>query len=165
MTTAWPDTTNTDVPRGQGSVWAAEWLAGRHQHVAVLLDRVPGVVKREDGSPWVDVDALVQAFDDLDAYAQAWKDYRARHPEPRIRHDTEEHEVADEARWEAWSESGPDASGAAAAILPMSPTEVLRLQLVASLGGEVRSSAREWYRLDDDGRRFLDDWFTAAKAL
>ena len=46
----------------------SEWLAGRHQHVAVLLTG-SRVVKVEDGSPWVDVDALVQAFDDLDASA------------------------------------------------------------------------------------------------
>ena len=69
----WPDTTYAPPPLGNADE-AAVWLLGRHPALAAALDKVLGVVKYEDGQPWVDLDRLAA---ELAAYDQAVREFYA----------------------------------------------------------------------------------------
>lgn len=155
----WPDTTHQDPPRDHH--WAsAMWLIGRHPHLARLVERVPGAaVVDEDGDTVVDLDLLGEAFAVIEANKRAWQEYSFHHREPR-----------EDADWERWRAAGPRYGSspdgiAAAAIAPMSSSEIGRLRLLA-----FWSAWRVGLKIDDvrsfdaNGQRLIADWCRAVQA-
>ena len=154
LTPAWPDTTHTDPPTGYLYASAC-WLLGRHRQLAELAARVPGVVDVDEDGPWLDLDALTQAVNDLDAARAAWRDYADRKPAPR-----------DEDAYQAWEDAGSPTPPAAHAIGVMSRTEQVRLRLLATLGPSgVRFTVDDLWGFDPAGHALIADWCRAVQAL
>lgn len=135
---------------------AASWLVGRHPVLHRLARRVPGAVDGVgDVLPWV----LADAFTELDDHIRAWTRYENDHPAPNAW--TPEGEAA----YERWVDAGPRPSDRAAALEPMSRTEIGRLRLVATLSSTpVPFSVEQLVGLDDAGRDLVSDWMTAVAA-
>lgn len=149
---AWPNTSTQEPPTGNRYA-AAAWLLGRHPHLAMVADRVPGVPVDigTDGQPEIDLDALADALLGLDTDRAAWAAYEADHPAP-----------TDDRRYDAWEAAGPPLRQTSRAIGPMSRTEASRLRLLAVFSSErVPFGIWDTVGLDDGGRRLLADWCRA----
>jgi hypothetical protein len=156
-TTGWPDTTHTDPPTDHRYA-SATWLLGRHPQLAALTQRVDGVVSpgedEPDGEPYIDLDQLAQALNDLDATNDAWDAYRRRHHEPQ-----------DDAAWDRWHKAGPTTPPAARDIAVMSRTEQSRLRLLAALSYErIRFNVADLRGFDAHGQALITDWCRALQA-
>lgn len=116
---------------------AADWLLFRHewarQNVARVVGREPLV---DDDFDWLD--ALADAWADLQKHDAAWAEYSARVREPRSNDD----------EWEMWRDAGPHASPAAHELGVMSPGEQRIMRLLATLHPTKRV---EWSMSDLDG--------------
>jgi hypothetical protein len=150
----WPDASAQEPPVGDRYASAA-WLLGRHPHLAIIADRLPGIVNIGfDGLPDIDLDALAEALVDLDADQAAWAAYQEAHPAP----------VHDRG-YDAWEAAGPSWRPTSRSLGKMSSTEVARLRLLAVFSSHrVPFGLRDTVGLDRDGRQLLTDWFRALLA-
>ncbi|MFG1820582.1 hypothetical protein ACGFIF_42965 [Kribbella sp. NPDC049174] len=147
----WPDTTES-LPPGDHPYGVALWLLGRHEQLAELVDRLPGVVSIEGGELGLELDVLASAFAEYDAF-QAAREERFGWSTP------------DESAWERWHASLPKRSAATDELLVMSGSELGRLRLLATLSGAgARLSIGHHLRsFDAEGQRLLGDWLDAVR--
>lgn len=106
---------------------AADWLAGRHQRVMRLAERL-GAADPAAGDTGFDPDVIAQAVYEHDAHAALWQLYEAQHPAPGP---YDEHESP---AYDEWEQAGPKATARAAAFGVMSSGEKAIVRLLATLG-------------------------------
>lgn len=153
---SWPPARTHNVnPPSDHYYASALWLLGRHPRLVELVERVPGVITADEDGPWFELDRLSEALAALDAHRDAWRDYKSRTYEPQ-----------DEAAWERWEAAGPKLDNDdAAAIAPMSRTEVSRLRLLATFAPDpVRFRVSDLAGFDEEGQALIRDWTRALLA-
>jgi hypothetical protein len=149
----WPATGDAEPPRGH-CYGAAVWLLGRHQMLAELAARIPGVITVDDDGPDVDLDALADAVCGYDTHTTACDDYQRRHRPPAGDH-----------AYTRWQAAGPQPTGAVYAVAVMSGSEQARLRLLATFAGvRVPLRAGDFASFDGEGSRLLADWCRAVQA-
>ena len=149
----WPDTHDQAPPRGNRYL-SATWLLGRHQHLADLAARVPGVVCLDPDGLYLDLDALAEAINGHHANGRAWADYEHRHPAPH-----------DDRDYDRWVAAGPQPEPAVKAFGVMSSGEKARLRLLAVFSADrIPLSVADLDPLDHAGVRLLADWHQAVQA-
>ena len=149
----WPDTTR-QAPPVDHHYASALWLLGRHHQLALLAERVPGVVEVDEDGPGLDLDALAGAVLAHDADIAPWDAYEQLRPAPR-----------DEDRYEVWRVQGPSTTPKAQAIAVMSSSEQARLRLLAAWS-TIRVPIRvgDFRSFDSHGAALLGDWCTTVQA-
>jgi hypothetical protein len=149
----WPATGGAEPPRGH-RYGAAVWLLGRHEQLADLAARIPGVITVDDDGPDVDLDALADAVCGYDTHTAACDQYQRRHDPPAGDHAY--------ARWQA---AGPQATPAVQAVAAMSGSEQARLRLLATFAAvRVGLQVGDFGSFDGEGSRLLADWCQAVQA-
>ena len=149
----WPDTQDQEPPCCH-RYRSAVWLLGRHEQLAGLAARIPGVISADADGPDIDLDALADAITGSDADGQAWADYERRSPAPD-----------DDAGYHRWVAAGPQPGPGVAAFVVMSSGEQARLRLLAMFATDrVPVTVSDLACLDDDGTRLLTDWCRAVQA-
>lgn len=154
---SWPPARTHNVnPPADHYYASALWLLGRHPRLVELVERVPDVITTDEDGPWFELDRLSEALAALDAYRDAWRDYRNRTWEPR----------EDGPAYDKWEAAGPQLENAAAAAIgPMSRTEVSRLRLLATFAADpVRFRVSDLGGFDEEGQALLRDWTRALLA-
>jgi hypothetical protein len=153
---SWPPARTHDVdPPADHYYASALWLLGRHPRLVQLVERVPYVISTDQDGAWFELDKLSEALTALDVYLAAWRDYRGRTWEPN-----------DDAAYARWEAAGPQLDNeAAAAIAPMSRTEVSRLRLLATFAPDpVLFRVSDLAGFDADGQELIRDWARALLA-
>jgi hypothetical protein len=149
----WPATHGQEPPRGH-CYGAAIWLLGRHQMLAELAARIPGVIDADDGGPGIDLDALAEAVSGYDTHTAACDEYQRRHRPPAGDH-----------AYTRWQAAGPQATPAVQAVAVMSCSEQTRLRLLATFAAvRVPLRAGDFASFDGEGSRLLADWCQAVQA-
>lgn len=148
--TAWPSAGGALPPVGDLDA-AAVWLVARHPSLAALVDRVPGAVVVDEEGPRLWLDVLSDALHEHTRVLLERREYERQHRPP-----------ADDDLVEAWRAGFPQFGPRGAAVAQMTASEQLHLRLLASLGDKgTLIRARDFARLDDAGREFLQDWMDA----
>jgi hypothetical protein len=149
----WPDTSGQEPPCGH-CYRAAVWLLGRHEQLADLAARIPGVVSVDDDGPGIDLDALADAVCGYDTHTAACDEYQRRHRPPAGDH-----------AYTRWQAAGPQATVAVHAVAVMSGSEQARLRLLATFA-HIRVPLRvaDFGSFDAEGSRLLADWCRAVQA-
>jgi len=149
----WLDTTRQRPPVDHHDA-SALWLLGRHHQLALLAERVPGVVEVDDDGPGLNLGELAEGILAHDADVTAWDAYEQLRPAPR-----------DDRAYDLWRSHGPSTTPAAQVIAVMSSSEQTRLRLLATWS-TIRVPIRvgDFRSFDSHGAALLGDWCTAVQA-